>query len=68
MTAPPMLATHGCVLSHGARRRLFKRIRSLFEAEDRRLARLESILADHPHITSSESEEIAHLLRWRCEA
>jgi hypothetical protein len=63
-----MGATHVCVLSRHSRRRLFKRIRSLFEAEDRRLARLESILADHPHITSSEFEEIAHLLRWRCEA
>jgi hypothetical protein len=61
-------APHVCVLSCRSRRRLFERIRLLFELEDRRLARLESILADHPHITSSELEEIAHLLRWRCEA
>jgi hypothetical protein len=63
-----MGATHVCVLTRHSRRRLFERIRLLFELEDRRLARLESILADHPHITSSELKEIVHLLRWRCEA
>jgi hypothetical protein len=58
-------APHVCVLSCRSRRRLFERIRLLFELEDRRLARLESMLRDHPQIAAAELAEIEHLLHLR---
>ncbi|MCU1248695.1 MAG: hypothetical protein JWQ49_1724 [Edaphobacter sp.] len=64
----PLLAAHRRVLSRRARHCLFERIRSLFEREDRRLARLESILGDYPLISATESLEVAHLIAWRAKA
>ncbi len=43
--------------------RLYAAITEMFAAEDRRLARLESILADYPSsVTQEELREIAHLV------